>query len=1081
MGSPSRLRSRGKFRAFLFLSVAALFIALAACPSSAEPPAGYYDATQDKSGGELKQALHTIIRGHTVIPYASLMQPLREIWRDPDQPDRIRLVYSSTSISANATSWNREHLWPRVRGNADQAGPDDSDLFHVVPTDIEVNAERGNLPFDFSNPADPAYRIPAHSFAPQASRDSDSWQPAPDERGDIARALFYMDVRYNGSEPNTTDLELVSLPPSGPQMGNLNTLLLWHAEDPPDDAERARNDLIHSRYQGNRNPFIDHPEFAAAIWGNGNPGDPLNNPLARAETLSATASERPASPGRFRISLNQFAGPGGVVVRFEISGTASPAEFALAGEGVSYDPATGRGSARIEPGFSRTVLELVPVDDGEPEPAETVILQLTDGDGCDITPDDSSRATVTIRDGPGLPIRWDFEEGLPFPSPLPSNLGEGSISFAGWTGTLNSFGGNSGQSLALVGTNGNGSWIDLRLSMRGWRGLVLNFRTRGTSTGYTTGLWAFSTNGADFTTLPGVNTATTGTTFAARRVDFSAYPQLNNAESVTLRYTLSGASGSAPNNRLDEMTLTATTFDGSAEAIDVVIFAQQPAAKEQGPVAGVFGILLGQPAGENGLAVRFALSGTATHPADYTVAGADSFDSATRTGVLFFPAWADTATLSIVPVADALAEPPETVVLTLLPPETADAYTYAEGASAVVVISDLPNDDFADATTIPGFSVNATGMNLGATRETGEPWHLGGVVSNGGRSVWWSWTAPGTGQATIHTHGSNFDTVLAVYRGNGLATLSRVVWNDDSGGSLTSQVTLSALQGQTYFIAVDGYGLSSGNISLSLAMAGSDSGPEVSLYPSTATTLRERGPMNGAVWIGLSPTPTQALTIALRLAGTATPGADYEVPETRSGDLVFVEIPAGTEWQLLNFFTLTDSDPAEFEESILVAIEPGTGYSASATHHSVALRLLDDTPYSPEWASRFAGFHGPLAGLLEDPDGDGRPNLLEFLLDADPLRADSGGLHIETRPLVDPIDGLEKPYAVLIHERRSDASGISVVIESTARLDLPDWQPDTLWLETTPIPGTHRERITHRSATPLETTPRFFRLKATAP
>jgi endonuclease I len=587
MGIPSSLCSRGKIHAVIFYSCATAFLwALMAIPSFAEPPAGYYASTEGKSGGDLKQALHSIIRGHTVIPYSQLDQPLADIWRDPQNAANISLVYSSTSIPASATSWNREHLWPRLRGNTDQSGPDDSDLFHVVPTDIQVNAERGNLPFDFSNSSDPSYRIPAHSFAPQCSRDSDSWQPAPNERGDIARAMFYMDVRYNGSENNTTDLELVSLPPTGSQMGNLNTLLLWHAEDPPDDAERARNDLIHSRYQGNRNPFIDHPEFAESIWGSGVPGDSTNNPLARVEALSGTASESPATQGRFLVSLNQFAAASGVSVFFQMEGAAALDEYSLSGPGVSHDPATGRGSVRIEPGFSQAVVALVPVDDAVAENPEDAVMRLTGGEGCDITPDASSRATIVIRDAPGMPVKWSFEEGTPYPQSLPSNIGEGILSFAGWRGQTNSFGGSTGKSLALVGNSGNGSWIEFQFSMRGWRDLVLEFKTRGTSAGYNTGNWSFSTNGVDFTTLPGVNTASRDSGFVPRRVEFGGFPQLNNAASVTLRYKLSGATMSDGNNRIDELSLSATAYAGSETPLAVSLLnfrSRSSSASNQAP------------------------------------------------------------------------------------------------------------------------------------------------------------------------------------------------------------------------------------------------------------------------------------------------------------------------------------------------------------------------------------------------------------------------------------------------------------------------------------------------------------------
>jgi len=96
-------------------------------------------------------------------------------------------------------------------------------------------------------------------------------------KGDVARAMFYMDVRYEGlgevDSTGTTEPDLILtndenlLNASGPHMGKLSTLLQWHIDDPVDDIERQRNEVVFS-YQTNRNPFIDHPEWVACIFEN---------------------------------------------------------------------------------------------------------------------------------------------------------------------------------------------------------------------------------------------------------------------------------------------------------------------------------------------------------------------------------------------------------------------------------------------------------------------------------------------------------------------------------------------------------------------------------------------------------------------------------------------------------------------------------------------------------------------------------------------------------------------------------------------------------------------------------------------
>jgi Zn-dependent metalloprotease len=133
-------------------------------------------------------------------------------------------------------------------------------------------------------------------------------------------------------------------------------------------------------------------------------------------------------------------------------------------------------------------------------------------------------------------------------------------------------------------------------------------------------------------------------------------------------------------------------------------------------------------------------------------------------------------------------------------------------------VGTLLNDAFLSATIIP-FNGIYTGSNNNATKEANEPNHAN---INGGKSVWWRWNAPVTGQCTINTSGSGFDTLLAVYTGTSVGALTLVASNDDSSGvDRTSRVTFNAIQGTTYQIAVDGFGGASGSISLNLGQINS--------------------------------------------------------------------------------------------------------------------------------------------------------------------------------------------------------------------------------------------------------------------
>jgi subtilisin len=165
-------------------------------------------------------------------------------------------------------------------------------------------------------------------------------------------------------------------------------------------------------------------------------------------------------------------------------------------------------------------------------------------------------------------------------------------------------------------------------------------------------------------------------------------------------------------------------------------------------------------------------------------------------------------------------------------------------ASAVLSPGVVPaNDHFANSQQIAG--ATATGSNVGASKETGEPNHAGNV---GGKSVWYRWSPASSGSATIDTLGSGFDTTLGVYSGGAVDSLSLVASNDDIDGTNTrSRVTFNASAGTTYRIAVDGYnagtgaGAASGAVTLNASLAEAaphtsiDSGPTVSSSSATFT------------------------------------------------------------------------------------------------------------------------------------------------------------------------------------------------------------------------------------------------------
>ena len=244
-----------QIKTFFILFVFFLFAQIV----SGQIPDGYYDGTEGLTGDELKAALHDIIKDHVEFRYDDLRDfLLRETDEDPNNSNNVILFYTGRSqdkntFGGNPNDWNREHVWAKSHGDFGTTPPAGTDCHHMKPTDVSVNSTRGNLDFDMGG-------SPV-AEAPGCFKDSDSFEPRDAVKGDVARIIFYMAVRYEGEngEPDLEVVDEVNTSPA-PKHGKLSALLLWNEQDPPDDFEMHRNEVIYS-YQENRNPFIDHPEF----------------------------------------------------------------------------------------------------------------------------------------------------------------------------------------------------------------------------------------------------------------------------------------------------------------------------------------------------------------------------------------------------------------------------------------------------------------------------------------------------------------------------------------------------------------------------------------------------------------------------------------------------------------------------------------------------------------------------------------------------------------------------------------------------------------------------------------------------
>jgi endonuclease I len=246
---------------------------------SAQVPNGYYDSAKNLSDENLKFALNQIIDNHREFSYTSsdtdVWDILKEADKDPNNSDNVILIYSGISVNAaqeynSGNGWTREHIWAKSRGDFGTATGIGTDVHALRPLDNTTNSIRNNRSFNNCNTCEEVTDKWVNITGSKKDANDWSFEPRDEVKGDVARMIFYMAVRYEGLD-SFPDLELTEemLPQSDkePLHGVLSTLLDWHRNDPVDAWEENRNDIIYNSYQGNRNPFLDFPELAEHLWG----------------------------------------------------------------------------------------------------------------------------------------------------------------------------------------------------------------------------------------------------------------------------------------------------------------------------------------------------------------------------------------------------------------------------------------------------------------------------------------------------------------------------------------------------------------------------------------------------------------------------------------------------------------------------------------------------------------------------------------------------------------------------------------------------------------------------------------------
>ncbi|NVO19495.1 MAG: endonuclease [Bacteroidetes bacterium] len=260
------------------LLLLALLLILTSFWAQSQPPSGYYDPAAGKYGTQLQQALHDIIDNHTVITYDDLWnafqttdkKPNGKVWDMysdiPGGTPPYEFTFGSDqcgSYNNEGDCFNREHSWPKSWFS--DLTPMYSDLFHLYPTDGYVNNRRSNYPYgkvgSASWTSDNGSKL-GDCIAPGYS--GTVFEPIDAYKGDFARSYFYMATRYYNEDNGWAGSDMTN----GSQLKAwaMTMMLGWSQLDPVSQKEIDRNNAVYA-IQHNRNPFIDHPEYAPNIWG----------------------------------------------------------------------------------------------------------------------------------------------------------------------------------------------------------------------------------------------------------------------------------------------------------------------------------------------------------------------------------------------------------------------------------------------------------------------------------------------------------------------------------------------------------------------------------------------------------------------------------------------------------------------------------------------------------------------------------------------------------------------------------------------------------------------------------------------
>ncbi len=311
-------------------ALALLFFVSAQATVMGQIPSGYYNTAAGLNGAPLKTALHNIVKNHTEKTYDYLWTAFYTtddktdgtVWdMYSDIPNgTLPYVYNFGPPDQCANTpgyengcYNREHSFCNSWWGGGQAAADTmyTDLFHIVPSDSKVNSMRNNYPYgQVSEPTWTSLNGSKLGPCTTAGYSGIVFEPRDEYKGDLARNLLYMATRYESRIAlwkANIDAVLDGTPYPAYDQWFIDLLLAWHTADPVSQKEIDRNNEIYTTYQHNRNPFIDHPEYAGLIWNATTATEPTNHAASFSShtiTLNWTDATGSTTPTAYLVRMS---------------------------------------------------------------------------------------------------------------------------------------------------------------------------------------------------------------------------------------------------------------------------------------------------------------------------------------------------------------------------------------------------------------------------------------------------------------------------------------------------------------------------------------------------------------------------------------------------------------------------------------------------------------------------------------------------------------------------------------------------------------------------------------------------------